>query len=283
MNDFSSYDNHKLEDKKINSYTQEKKSDIDKSSQLTTDVSDEKIKYIQSIDQCSTDKNTPLKLNINLSDDFKEVSTDEKSSNYKIENNFFLNKKRNYSNDTSENDQDEDIIENMIKIDNMKNVLTNNRNFIFNCDKSESTNKPVRKIDSLNSKSTMDTQNNKSIEKSTKNNNEILKECSKVVKINFIKDSSKNSEDNLILNDNKFEFKKKLPVKEVVENKEKVEPNLQKLILTEKLKRDFFGLNCKFTLEQMLHIIKARKENEKKLKQENLTKNEVVKEQYAKI
>ena len=79
MNDFSSYDNDKLEDQKIYSNTQEKKSDIDKSSQLTTDVSDEKIKSIPSIDQCSTDKNTPLKLNINLSDDFKEVSTDEKS------------------------------------------------------------------------------------------------------------------------------------------------------------------------------------------------------------
>jgi hypothetical protein len=280
LNDFSSYDNDKIEDQKIYSNTQEKKSDIDKSSQLTTDVSDEKIKSIPSIDQCSTDKNTPLKLNINLSDDFKEVSTDEKSSNYKIENNSLLNKKRKYTNDTTENEQDEEIIENMI---NMKNVLTNNRNFIFNCDKSESQNKPVRKIDSLNSKSTMDTLNNQSIEKSTKNNNEILKECSKVVKINFIKDSSKNSEDNLVLNDNKFEFSKKLPVKEVVENKEKVEPNLQKLILTEKLKRDFFGLNCKFTLEQMLHIIKVRKEHEKKLKQENLTKSEVVKEEHSKI
>mmetsp|Transcript_2042 Transcript_2042/g.2096 ORF Transcript_2042/g.2096 Transcript_2042/m.2096 type:complete len:345 (+) Transcript_2042:137-1171(+) len=55
---------------------------------------------------------------------------------------------------------------------------------------------------------------------------------------------------------------RKVPVKTIIEDDKNVlfknNPDLPKLILREKLKRDYFGPHCNLSLEEMLQIIKAR-------------------------
>jgi len=315
LNDFSKYENLESDNQKICSdYYAEITTNIDKSSQITTDVSNKKEKSSVSIDKSSTVKNTPLKIKINLSDEYKEISTDEKSSKYEAEN-IFLNKKRSSMSSNIKKEEKEEEEDKNIKIGN--NMINNEQRFSI-LKNTQSSFIPFKKytVDSLNSQSTINTLSNqtsfysnsnsqiikmplkesesiyktevssenvlnnvKICDNKSKNKNEFIITCSKVSENNQIKYSSNQSQENEIkLKEKKIiEPTRKVPIKTLIENDKNVVldkiPNLHKLILTEKLKRDFFGINCKLTLEQMLKFIKIKNEKEKNSKSESNTKN----------